>query len=54
MPRQSVQEERIKVIGYKTDITYESASTLINNADYLSNWNTIMNDNTLNEEQKTN
>lgn len=53
MPRKDVSEERIKVIGCKVDTTYESASTLINNADYLHDWNIIINDSTLDEEQKT-
>ena len=54
MPRKEVGEERIKVIGYKIDTTYESAETLIENADYLEAWNEIMNDTTLDEEQRIN
>ena len=54
MPRKEVGEERIKVIGYKIDVTYESAETLIQNPDYLEEWNKIMNDSSLDEEQKVN
>ena len=54
MPRKDVAQERIKVIGYKVDTTYESASTLINNPEYLSAWNEIMNNSSLTDEQKTN
>ena len=54
MPRKEVGEERIKVIGYKIDTTYESVSSLIDNPDYLNDWNNIMNNDTLDDEQKTN
>lgn len=54
MPRKEVGKERIKVIGYKIDVTYESAGSLIENPDYLNAWSQIMNDPSIDDEQRKN
>jgi hypothetical protein len=37
-PNKNNAQERVKVIGYKVNNTYESSEKLINNADYLNEW----------------
>ena len=42
IPDQNLAEERIKVIGYKTNITYESSAKLLQNSKYLAEWQQMM------------
>lgn len=42
VPDQNLAEERIKVIGYKTNVTYESSAKLLQNSKYLAEWQQIM------------
>jgi hypothetical protein len=37
-PDRNLAEEKIKVIGYKINITYESSQKLLNNNEYLEAW----------------
>lgn len=41
-PDQNLAQERIKVIGYKTNITYESSARLLENREYLAEWQQMM------------
>lgn len=43
-PNRNNAQERIKVLGYKVNNTYESSEKLINNADYLNEWRQMMED----------
>ena len=43
-PNKNNAQERVKVIGYKVNNTYESSEKLINNADYLNEWRQMMDD----------
>lgn len=42
-PDKDSSEERIKVVGYKVNVTYESSEKLLENSDYLAAWQNIMN-----------
>ena len=42
IPDQNLAQERIKVIGYKTNITYESSARLLQNREYLAEWQQMM------------
>lgn len=44
MPDINLAEERIKVIAYKTNITYESSQKLLSNQEYLVEWQQKMDD----------
>lgn len=43
VPDRNSAEERIKVIGYKINTTYESSEKLLSNPQYLSAWQNLMN-----------
>lgn len=42
VPDRNLAEERIKVIGYKVNVTYESSEKLLDNPVYLAAWQNMM------------